>query len=241
MTDAEDRLRRHLAEQAAAAHPRADLEDLTQRLARGTGRRRAAVVVGVCAALVVGGIGGFAIGRSDVDDDGDDVVAAEDPTSEVPAPDTTTTPPDASIPPDVTIPPDAGPVTTIPAGTEEAGVATATTFVPSDVGGYYGPGYELDLLTTRTTATGDVLRLYQQPPWTQGDDGNPFWDPPASCVAVSSVLAEWSVDLAVGTASAVVFQEPRDGLVATATPLGVAQGAPSIVVIAQVGADVQDV
>jgi hypothetical protein len=240
MTDVEDRLRRHLAEQAAAAHPRSDLDDLTQRLARGTGRRRAVVVVGVCAALVVGGIGGFAIGRSEVDD-GDDVVAAEDPTSEGPAPDATTTPPDPVPVP--TMPPGEAP------GAVEGGAGDAvpvTTIAPSGVltdeaRAFVGPGYELDLLTTRTTATGDVLRLYQQPPWAPGDDGNPFWDAPATCMAVSSVTAEWSTDLAVGTAWATVYEEPRDGLVASATPVGVAEGVPAIVVLAQVGPDVHEV
>jgi hypothetical protein len=235
MTDVEDHLRRHLAEQAAAAHPRADLDDLTQRLARGAGRRRAAVVVGVCAALVVGGVGGFAIGRSDVDD-GDHVVAAEDPTTEAPAPDATT------------IPPDPAPVTS-DAESEAAGDASevpVTTIAPSgasaaDMGMSFGPGYELVLLTTRTTATGDVLRLYQQPPWGPGDDGNPFWEAPSTCVAVSSVMAEWSTDLAVGMTTATVFAEPRDGLVASATPVGVAEGVPTIVVVAQVGPDVHEV
>jgi hypothetical protein len=231
MTDLEDRLRRHLAEQAGTAQPRADLDDLTRRLARGDGRRRAVAAIGVCAALLVGGIGGFAIGRSDADDPGDDVVAAEDPTAEVPAPDATTTPPDAA-------PVDPTPLTTVPATT----IPVTGVGVGRDTGaGGFGPPWAMSLVTTRTTPTGDVLRLYQQPPWTPGDDGNPFWDAPATCVSVSAVTAEWSVDAAVGMTSATVFQEPRDGLVATAAPVGVAEGVPTIVVIAQVGADVQEV
>jgi hypothetical protein len=242
MTDLEDRLRRHLAEQARTAQPRADLDDLTQRLARGNGRRRAVAAIGVCAALVAGGIGGFAIGRSDADDGGGDVVAAEDPTGDVPAPDATTIPPDPA-PVDTIV--DTMTVTTVPATWGGDGSATPDTTVLLDrfaePGAFAGADSSLSLVTTRTTATGDALRLYRQPAWAPGDDGNPFWDTPATCVAVSSAVAEWSTELAVGTAVATIFQEPRDGLVATAVPVGVAEGVPTIVVVVQVAPDVHEV
>jgi hypothetical protein len=218
VSELDDRIRRSLARQASSLREQPDLEALTDRIAHRDRRRMrgssAALVLALLAGLTLGFLAGRAGGQSSTDiasgPDGERVTVEETP---------------GSLPTVVLSDSDSGAALAAPGSevqiVESGGVphlgATgplARSFVR-----------DIDGTTIRVYRAAVDLPTYAGPPW---------WEPPATCFPNGYVQADVSTADAVGIVSGSVYAElPNMSVVGSLGAIGVAEGAPRWVVVAQ--------
>jgi hypothetical protein len=211
----DERIRRSLARQASSLCEQPDLDALTHRIARRGRRRTRGTAAAVVLALLVGSTLGFLVGRAGgttrpdvVSGSGGDRVMIEATAGSLP-----TVTPDGSGSGGALAAPDSG-----------AQIA---------VGGYPGLTGPLAKSFVRDvdSTTIRVYRAAVDPPTYAGP---PWWEPPATCFPNGYVQADISTQDAVGIVTGSHYAELPNGSVAgTLGAIGVAEGAPLWVVVAQ--------
>jgi hypothetical protein len=241
--DLESRLSRHFRTEAAGTGGDDDWDDITARLRRNH-RSRQRVAGGVAVvAMLAAGAAGFGIGRHRPADSGTQVsalgpsspsspAAASTPVPVVPRPADRATPSFLTEQGSTSLAPDAA------QGGTNGEVFEGKYRVLTGPWAMTG-GEPLGRLFVRTADGGIVVRGYRAD-YQAYDDGNPFWDPPDWCYPAGVLQADVSTDAVAGMAIADVYTSVRDGsIVGSVGLLGVGEGAPLMVAIAQLpaGAD----
>jgi hypothetical protein len=211
------RIRQSLARQASSLRERPDLEALTDRIAHRDRRRLRGVSAALVLALVAGPTLGFLAGRGDgptptdvaSGPDGERVTVEETP---------------GSLP------------TVVPRGSDSGtllAAESATLVVES--GGVSYPGAQGPLAKSFVRdVDGTTIRVYRAAidPWSYA--GPPWWEPPAWCFPNGYVQADVSTADAVGIVSGSLYAElPSVSVMGSLGAIGVAEGAPRWVVVAQ--------
>lgn len=210
-----ERLEKALEDAASRLAPRPDWEDLTRRRVRHERRKRNVAVSLLVGVVLAASAGAYALGDAR---DGESVVAAGDGRAESSSDglaDVETTPP---------------PV--LPRSQATGGV-THGYGETSGVNLSVHSATPLGRAFVRTTADGVTLRVYRgtlPPPTSEV----PWFDPPPWCFPSGTVYVGASTDVAVGTAEGSTYDELRDGQIgATAAVIGIVEGAPARIVVAQ--------
>ena len=216
MSELHDRIRQSLARQASALREQPDLEALTDSVAHRDRRRIRGISVALVLALLAGPTVGFLAGRAS-GQTRTDVVAGADGER-------------------VTIEETPGSLPTVVLGGSDSGAAFAppegeTQIVQSVP--YPGPKGPLAKSFVRDV-DGTTIRVYRAAVDPPTYAGPPWWEPPASCFPNGYVQADVSTGDAVGIVSGGVYAElPNMSVVGTLSAIGVAEGAPLWVVVAQ--------
>lgn len=217
MSELDDRIRQSLARQASSLREQPDLEALTDRIARRDRRRMrgssVALVVALLAGPTLGFLAGRAGGRSSTDvasgSDGERVTVEETP----------------------------GSLPTVVLGESDAGAALAAGSEVQIVegGGVSDLGAKGPLARSFVRdIDGTTIRVYRAAVDPPTYAGPPWWEPPATCFPNGYVQADVSTADAVGIVSGSVYAElPNMSVVGSLGAIGVAEGAPRWVVVAQ--------
>jgi hypothetical protein len=218
VSELNDRIRQSLARQASSLREQPDLEALTDRVAHHDRRRTRGLSVALVLALLAGPTLGFLAGRAggqtrpDVasGSDGERVTVEEIP---------------GSLP------------TVVPRGSDASAVlgapGTAAQVVESGGAPLLGANGPLAKSFVRDV-DGTTIRVYRAAidPGTYA--APPWWEPPASCFPNGYVQADVSTPDAVGIVSGSLYAElPNMSVVGSLGAVGVAEGAPLWVVVAQ--------
>jgi hypothetical protein len=216
VSELDDRIRQALARQASLLRERPDLDALNYRIARRDRRRTRGISAALVLALLAGPTLGFLAGRAggpgrpDVaSGSGGDGVTVED------AP---------------------GPLPTLaPRGSGSGAVLAAGGTEEQGVAGPWYPGMQGPLARAFVRdVDGTTIRVYRAAVDTPTYAGPPWWEPPPTCFPNGYVQADVSTDDAVGIVSGGLYAElPNTSVVGSLGALGVAEGAPLWVVVAQ--------
>ena len=215
MSELDDRIRQALARQASSLRQQPDLDALNYRIARRDRRRTRGISAALVLALLAGPTLGFVAGRAggpgrpDVaSGSGDDGVTVEE------------TP--ASLP------------TLAPGGSGSGASLAAGGTEEQSVGeGYPGPQGPLTNAFVREV-DGTTIRVYRAAVDTPTYAGPPWWEPPPTCFPTGYVQADVSTVDAVGIVSSGLYAElPNVSVAGGLGAIGVAEGAPLWVVVAQ--------
>jgi hypothetical protein len=213
MSELDDRIRQSLDRRAASLSERPDLDALNDRIARRDRRRMRATSIALVMALVAGPLVGFLAGRSgtggvaqsDVATGSDDGVTLEQ----------------------------SGSLPTITFGSPGGGTGAMDANADTGLAAVSGASVPLAKAFNREV-DGATVRVFRAAVEEQPFDGPSWQQPPAYCVTSGYVQADVSTDDAVGIAANSLYAELRDGRVAGSySAIGVAEGAPLWVVIAQ--------
>jgi len=219
VSELDDRIKQSLDRRAASLSERPDLDGLNDRIARRDRRRMRVTSIALVMALVAGPVVGFLAGRSGT---------GAGPKSDV-----------ATGSNDGVVDQSSGSLPTIPFASAGGGTDAADPNV--DVG-LVGASVPLAKAFVREV-DGATVRVYRAAVEAPQSDGPSWQQPPAYCVTNGLVQADVSTEDAVGIVTGSLSAELRDGLVfGTYSPIGVAEGAPLWVVVAQApdgAADVQ--
>jgi hypothetical protein len=216
VSELHDRIRQSLARQATSLREQPDLDALTDRIAHRDRRRMRGISAALVLALLAGPTLGFLAGRAggqtrtDVasGSDGERVTVEETP----------------------------GSLPTVVLGDSDSGAALAAPGgEPQIVEGvpYPSPKGPLAKSFVRDV-DGTTIRVYRAAIDPPTHAGPPWWEPPASCFPNGYVQADVSTGDAVGIVSGGLYAElPNMSVVGTLGAIGVAEGAPLWVVVAQ--------
>lgn len=216
MTELDHRIRQSLARQASSLREQSDLEALSDRIAHRDRRRMRGISAALVLALLAGPTLGFLAGRgggqtpTDVASGSDgERVTVEDTPSSLPT----------------VVLGDSGSGAALAASESEAQIVESVPY-PSPQGSLAKSFVrDVDDITIR------VYRAAVDPPTYAGP---PWWEPPASCFPNGYVQADVSTGDAVGIVSGGLYAElPNMSVVGTLGAIGVAEGAPLWVVVAQ--------
>lgn len=218
MSELDDRIRQSLARQASAPRGQPDLEALTDRIAHRDRRRLRGISVALVLALLAGPTLGFLAGRGD-GQSRTDVASGSDGER-------------------VTVEETPGSLPTVVLGGSDSGAALAAPGSEAQIvesGGVSYPGAKGPLAKSFVRdVDGTTIRVYRaaiDPPTYAGP---PWWEPPASCFPNGYVQADVSTADAVGIVSGGLYAElPNMSVVGSLGAIGVAEGAPRWVVVAQ--------
>jgi hypothetical protein len=216
VSELHDRIRQSLARQATSLREQPDLDALTDRIAHRDRRRMRGISAALVLALLAGPMLGFLAGRAgrqtrtDVasGSDGERVTVEETP----------------------------GSLPTVILGDSDSGAALAAPGgEPQIVEGvpYPSPKGPLAKSFVRDV-DGTTIRVYRAAIDPPTHAGPPWWEPPASCFPNGYVQADVSTGDAVGIVSGGLYAElPNMSVVGTLGAIGVGEGAPLWVVVAQ--------
>jgi hypothetical protein len=225
MSEFDDRLRSHLDADARRVTVEPDWDDLSGRLAGRDRRRTRLLAAALVVSVLAGPVLGFVAGRGSAPDDADvRAVAGAADGVDVDGGSTTTVP-----------------ATTVPPGGFAEGPALDRGGPYPYHGGEFGWGGEP--MTRLFVRDGGPVRVRAYgAPTTGYDDGIPWWDPPVWCFPSGWVQADVSTELAVAIAGGNTYAELRPGAIATSVSvMGLAEGEPGWVVVAQVPAGAAEV
>jgi hypothetical protein len=219
VSEIDDRIRQSLARQAGWVPDRTDYDGLTDRISRRHRRRMQYVSVALVLALVAGPAFGFLAGRRGGEAESDVAIGSGGVTVE-----------DASGSlPTVTLGSGASEAATLATG-QTAGVGTYTL----PIGGVDGP---LAKAFVRNL-DGTTIRVYRAAVDPSAQAGPDWQDVPGWCFPNGYVQADVSTADIVGIVSGPLYAELRNGSVGgTLGAIGVAEGAPHWVVVAQAPPD----
>lgn len=208
MSELHDRIRRSLAGQARSLRAEPDLGGLTDRIAHRHRRRMRRTSVALAVVLLAGPAAGFLAGRAGEEPERDRVMVA-----------------DAS-----------GPLPTVALGGADTGAGSTAPERDgeSSPGPPYPVGGPLARSFVREVGGGTTIRVYRAAVEPPVNAGPPWWEPPRWCFPNGYVQADVSTRDAVGIVTGGLYPEPRDGPVGgTLGTIGVAEGSPQWVVVAQ--------
>lgn len=234
MSELDDRIRRSLHRQSERVSIEPEPEDLTDRFARRERTRTRALTAALLLALLAGPTLGFIAGRGGGDttrdgvarprtgdDDRDKVVIAPD--GDVPK-----LAPDAALA-------GAGGAETAPRSTTES-FSTGQVIVGPGYGGYYGAQRLAKFFNRDAGAV--KIRAFRADIDAPITAGPPWWEPAEWCFPNGIVQADVSSDDMVGIATGSVYAQRRDSSVGgTLSVIGIAEGAPQWVLVAQSTSD----
>jgi hypothetical protein len=216
VSELDDRIRQSLARQASSLGERPDLDALNYRIARRDRRRMRGISAALVLALLAGPTLGFLAGRADgptrpdvaSGSDGDRLTVEETP---------------ASLP--TVALGDSGSGATLAAGSSEVQLAEGLSY----------PGLQGPLAKAFVREVdGTTIRVYRAAVDPPTYAGPPWWEPPATCFPNGYVQADLSTGDAVGIVSGGLYAElPNVSVAGTLGAIGVAEGAPLWVVVAQ--------
>jgi hypothetical protein len=219
VSELDDRIRQALARQAISLREQPDLDALNYRIARRDRRRTRGISAALVLALLAGPTLGFLAGRaagpgrpdvaSGSDDDG---VTVDDTPAPLP--------------------------TLAPGGSGSGAVLAAGGTEERGVGEPSYPGMQGPLARAFVREVDDItIRVYRAAVDTPTYAGPPWWEPPPTCFPNGYVQADVSTVDAVGIVSGGLYAElPNTSVVGSLGALGVAEGAPLWVVVAQASA-----
>jgi hypothetical protein len=216
VSELDDRIRQALARQASTLREQPDLDALNYRIARRDRRRTRRISAALVLALLAGPTLGFVAGRAagpgrpDVASGaGDDGVTVDDTPAPLP--------------------------TLAPGGSGSGAVLAAGGSEEGGVGELPYPGMQGPLARAFVREVdGTTIRVYRAAVETPTDAGPRWWEPPPMCFPNGYVQADVSTVDAVGIASGSLYAElPNTSVVGSLGALGVAEGAPLWVVVAQ--------
>jgi hypothetical protein len=215
VSEIDDRIRHSLARQARSVPEQPDFDGLTDRISRRHRRRMQYVSVALGLALVAGPAFGFLAGRRGGEAESDVAIGSGGVTVE-----------DASGSlPTVTLGSGASEAATLATG-QTAGVGTYTL----PIGGVDGP---LAKAFVRNL-DGTTIRVYRAAVDPSAQAGPDWQDVPGWCFPNGYVQADVSTADIVGIVSGPLYAELRDGPIGGSLgAIGVAEGAPHWVVVAQ--------
>jgi hypothetical protein len=216
VSELNDRIRQSLARQASSLGEQPDLDGLTDRIAQRDQRRMRRISIALVLALLTGPTLGFLVGRASgqtrtdvaTGSEGERVTVEETPDS---------------LPTVV--------LRSSDSGAALAGAGSEAQIVES--GPYPGANGPLAKSFVRDV-DGTTIRVYRAAVDPPTYAGPPWWEPPASCFPNGYVQADVSTGDAVGIVSGSLYAElPNMSVVGTLGAIGVAEGAPLWVVVAQ--------
>jgi hypothetical protein len=216
VSELDDRIRQALARQASSLREQPDLDGLNYRIARRDRRRTRGISAALVLALLAGPPLGFLAGRAGgptrpdvaLGSDGNGVTVEEPP---------------ASLP--TVVMGDSGSGAVLAAGGSEE----------QSVEGPWYPGPQGPLAKAFIRdVDGTTIRVYRAAVDPPTYAGPPWWEPPATCFPNGYVQADVSTGDAVGIVSGGLYAElPNLSVAGTLGAIGVAEGAPLWVVVAQ--------
>jgi hypothetical protein len=216
VSELDDRIRQSLARKASSLREQPDLEALTDRIARRDRRRMRGISAALVLALLAGPPLGFLAGRADGQTH-TDVASGSDGER-------------------LTVEETPGSLPTVVLGDSGSGAGPAASGSDAQIvegDPYPGPRGPLATSFVRDV-DGTTIRVYRAAVDAPTYAGPPWWDPPASCFPNGYVQADVSTEDAVGIVSGGLYEElPNMSVVGTLGAIGVAEGAPLWVVVAQ--------
>jgi len=220
VSELDDRIRRSLARQAGSLREPPDLDGLTDRITRRDRRRIRGLSVALVLALVAGPALWFVTGRGDDEPSADvasgaagDRVTVDDPSTPLP---------------------------TVVLG--ESGSGSMLASIESSVevaGGLPYPWFTGPLAKAFVRNVDDTtIRVYRAAVDPPSAAGPPWWEPPPECFPTGYVQADVSTGDVVGIVSGALYAELPDAPVGGSIgAIGVAEGSPLWVVVAQASAE----
>lgn len=220
MSELDDRIRRSLTRQAGSLREQPDLDGLTDRITRRDRRRVRVLSIALVLALLAGPALWFVTGRGDgqthtdvASGAGGDRVTVDDASSPLP---------------------------TVVLG--ESGSETMLTALGSAtqvVGSLPYPGFTGPLAKSFDRNVDDTtIRVYRAAVDPPSAAGPPWWEPPPACFPNGYVQADVSTEDVVGIVSGALYAELPDASVGGSLgAIGVAEGSPLWVVVAQAPAE----
>ena len=214
MSDLNDRIRQSLDRQAGWLREQPDFEALTDRIARRDRRRLRGVFAVAVLALFAGPALGFIAGRGAGEAGTDVVPGAGDDGVTVEA---------------------SGPLPTVVPGAPASDGSLASRAGGASVVSGPFPGFEGPLAKAFVREVGGTtINVYRAAIDSPAPSGPDWWEPPPTCFPNGYVQADVATEDAVGIVSGEVYPELPDGtVVGTLGALGVEEGAPRWVVVAQ--------
>jgi hypothetical protein len=216
MSELDDRIRRALARQAGSLREQPDLDGLTDRITSRDRRRVRGLSIALVLALLVGPALWFVTGRGDgrahtdvASGPGGDRVTVDDASSPLP--------------------------TMVLGGSGSGGSVAALGSSTEVLSSVPYPGYTGPLARSFVREVdGTTIRVYRAAVDPPSSAGPPWWEPPPTCFPTGYVQADVSTADVVGIVAGGLYAERPDGPVGgTLRAVGIPEGAPRWVVVAQ--------